>query len=154
MSYNATKCIEIAEKYFVSLFHFIQENSNDLIIKEQEKALTLTVEILKQLLNIDFQEKLLTVYYKDLINAWKELRVIQYHMENRLICSNVNQSNVMEEQVLIGLFKDYLSMIYILLKIDVYDISECLQNILSWVEEYEYKCSRNIIIFYVKFILK
>lgn len=111
-----------------------------MIIKEQEKTLALTVEIIKQLLNIDFQEKLLTVYYKDLINAWKELRVIQHHMENRLICSNELSNIIMREQVLIGLFKDYLSMIYILLKIDVDDISECLQNILSWVEEYEYKC--------------
>ncbi|XP_043685046.1 condensin-2 complex subunit G2-like isoform X3 [Vespula pensylvanica] len=112
-----------------------QENSNDLIIKEQEQTLVLTVGILKHLLNIDFQEKLLIAYHKDLVNVWKDLRVIQYHVENRMICSNELSNVVMKEQVLIGLFKDYLSIIYILLKIDVYDVSECLQNILSWVEE-------------------
>ncbi|XP_046834422.1 condensin-2 complex subunit G2-like isoform X2 [Vespa crabro] len=125
---------ELITKFTNTTIEYNQENSNDLFIKEQEKTLILTVEILKQLLNIDFQEKLLTIYYEDLVNACKELRVIQYHMENRLTRSN-ELSNIMKEQVLIGLFKDYLSMIYILLKIDVYDISECLQDILSWVEE-------------------
>ncbi|KAF7378804.1 hypothetical protein HZH66_015038 [Vespula vulgaris] len=61
---------------------------NDSIMKEQEQTLVLTVGILKHLLNIDFQEKLLIAYHKDLVNVWKDLRVIQYHVENRLICSN------------------------------------------------------------------
>ncbi|KAL2720653.1 condensin-2 complex subunit G2-like isoform X1 [Vespula squamosa] len=131
---------DLITKFTNATIEYDQENNNDLIIKEQEKILMLIVEIIKQLLNIDFQEKLLTIYYKDLVNVWKDLRVIQYHVENRLKCSNELSNVVMKEQVLISVFKDYLSMIYILMKVDVYDILECLQNMLLWVEEYEYKC--------------
>ncbi|KAI4474191.1 hypothetical protein M0804_014974 [Polistes exclamans] len=109
-----------------------QENNN--VIKEQEQTITLSIKILKQLLNIDFQEELLTTYYEDLVNIWNDLRVILRHVESRLKCSD-KLYNLMDENVFIDLFNDYLSMIFILSKIDVYDISECFQNILLWIEE-------------------
>lgn len=111
-----------------------EQESNNNFIKEQEQTLTLSVKIFKQLLNIDFQEELLTNYYEDLINIWNDLRVILRHVENRLKCSD-KLNNLMNENVFIDLFDDYLSMIFILSKIDVYDISECFQNILIWIEE-------------------
>ncbi|KAI4489395.1 hypothetical protein M0802_011150 [Mischocyttarus mexicanus] len=111
----------------------VEQESNNNVIKEQEKTLTLSIKILKQLLNINLQEELLTNYYEDLISIWNDLCVIlRCHVEYRLKCSR-ELINLMDEHIFIDLFKDYLSMIFILFKID--DNSECFQNILLWIEE-------------------
>ncbi|KAK2585976.1 hypothetical protein KPH14_010551 [Odynerus spinipes] len=110
--------------------HHDQENDSHLDINEQQNVLTLSVKILKYLLAINSQEELLKIHYQDLLDILKDLRVIQCHMENRLQCEN----NIMQEQVLIDLFKEYISIICILLKNDIFNISEYFQDVLIWIE--------------------
>lgn len=104
----------------------------------------LSLRILKHLLHVEHQSVLMNKYHKDILKFWENLHKLRSFIEREL-SNQYNRGSLIFKDVIVQFFKEYISMISLLHKKDVFDASEQFSEILSWVKRYT--------IFFVNFFL-
>ncbi|XP_076762134.1 uncharacterized protein LOC143430048 [Xylocopa sonorina] len=106
-------------------------NSTD-VYRVNEKGLELSLRILKHLLHVEDQSVLMNKYHKDLLKFWEHLHRVKHFIEENLN-NEYRINDLISKDIIVQLFKQYISMISILHKKDMFDASEHFSNILSWI---------------------
>nr|XP_033199857.1 uncharacterized protein LOC117162115 [Bombus vancouverensis nearcticus] len=107
-----------------------QNTAHDFQINE--KGLELSLRILKHLLHVEYQSVLMNKYHKDILKFWESLHRLRSFIE-REMNNECNIKSLVSKDIIINFFKEYISMIAILHKKDVFDTSEHFSEILLWV---------------------
>ncbi|CAL7939225.1 unnamed protein product [Xylocopa violacea] len=107
-------------------------NSTD-VYRVNEKGLELSLRILKHLLHVEDQSVLMNKYHKDLLKFWEHLHRIRHFIEENLN-NEYRINDLVSKDIIIQLFKQYVSMISILHKKDMFDAAEHFSEILSWIK--------------------
>lgn len=72
-------------------------------------------------------------YHKDMLKFWKSLYKLRSLIEKELNNAEECNINLISKDIIINFFKEYISMITILHKKDVFDASEHFSEVLLWI---------------------
>lgn len=110
-------------------------NNTD-VFQINEKGLELSLRILKHLLHDEYQSVLMNKYHKDILKFWKNLYRLRSFIEKELN-NECNIKSLISKDIIVQFFKEYISMISILYKKDIFEASEQFSEILLWIRRYE-----------------
>ncbi|XP_017877369.1 condensin-2 complex subunit G2-like [Ceratina calcarata] len=110
-----------------------ETDSDTEIFQVNENGLELSLRILRHLLHAEYKPVLMHKYHNDLVEFWKALYIIRTFIENELD-NKCNIRSPIVKDTINQIFKEYVSMISILHKKDVFDATKHLTEILSWVK--------------------
>lgn len=105
------------------------------VFKIDEQGLELSLRILKHFLHIEHQSALINKYHENLLEFWKNLDRLKIFIEKEL-SNDCNMNNVKSKDLIVTLFKEYISMISLLHKEDAFDAPQHFSEILLWVKKY------------------
>lgn len=100
-----------------------------------EKGLELSLQIVKHLFDVIYQSVLMNNYHQDILKFWKTLHRWKMFIKEELE-SPCNINNLISKDLVVQFFSQYISMISLLDKEDVFDASEHFSEILLWVKKY------------------
>ncbi|KAG6803695.1 hypothetical protein HZU73_00958 [Apis mellifera caucasica] len=106
-------------------------NNTD-VFQINEKGLELSLRILKHLLHDEYQSVLMNKYHKDILKFWKNLYRLRSFIEKELN-NECNIKSLISKDIIVQFFKEYISMISILYKKDIFEASEQFSEILLWI---------------------
>ncbi|CAK9823358.1 Condensin-2 complex subunit G2 [Anthophora retusa] len=98
-----------------------------------EKGLELSLRILKHLLHVEHRSVLMNKYHKDIFKFWENLHILKIFIEMEL--NNECNISMISKDIIVQFFKEYISMISLLHKKDVFDASQHFSDILLWVKK-------------------
>ncbi|CAK9812038.1 Condensin-2 complex subunit G2 [Anthophora plagiata] len=98
-----------------------------------EKGLELSLRILKHLLHVEHRSVLMNKYHKDILKFWENLHRLKIFIEMEL--NNECNINMISKDIIVQFFKEYISMISLLHKKDVFDASQHFSDILLWIKK-------------------
>ncbi|XP_015429249.1 PREDICTED: uncharacterized protein LOC107185981 [Dufourea novaeangliae] len=99
-----------------------------------EKGLELSLRILKHLLHIEYQSVLMNKYHQDVLKFWETLHAWRTFIEKG-INKECNMNNLISKDLVVKFFKEYISLVFLLHKKDVFDASDHFAEILLWVKK-------------------
>ncbi|XP_076294186.1 condensin-2 complex subunit G2 isoform X2 [Lasioglossum baleicum] len=97
-------------------------------------GLELSLRILKHLLHVEYQSVLMNKYHQDVLRFWETLHTWRTFIEKN-IDDECNMSNLISKDLVVEFYKEYMSMVSLLHKRDVFDASERFSEILLWVKK-------------------
>ncbi|XP_031848485.1 condensin-2 complex subunit G2 isoform X1 [Nomia melanderi] len=98
------------------------------------KGLELSLRILKHLLHVEYQSVLMNKYHQDVLKFWETLHMLRTVTE-KMLSNECNISSLISKDLVVKFFKEYLSMVSLLHKRDVFDASEHFSEILLWIKK-------------------
>ncbi|XP_076231454.1 condensin-2 complex subunit G2 [Calliopsis andreniformis] len=113
----------------------IQSSCNDSdVLRINEKGLELSLSILKHLLHVEHQSVLMNKYHQDMLKFWEALHIWRTFIEKGLENQH-SISSLISKDIVMKFFNEYISILHLLHKEDVFDASEHFSEILSWVKK-------------------
>ncbi|XP_076644582.1 condensin-2 complex subunit G2 [Halictus rubicundus] len=102
-------------------------------------GLELSLRILRHLLHVKYQPVLINKYHQDVLRLWEALLTWRTFIEKN-IDDECNMSNLISKDLVVRFYKEYISMVSLLHKRDVFDASERFSEILLWVKKSVVPC--------------
>ncbi|XP_043250642.1 uncharacterized protein LOC122396378 isoform X2 [Colletes gigas] len=106
-------------------------NDSD-VFKINERGLELSLRILKHLLHVEYRSVLMNKYHQDVLTFWESLHRWRIFIQKELD-NEYNINNVISKDLVVKFFYEYISMVFLLDKADVFNASEHLSEILLWM---------------------
>ncbi|XP_076161219.1 condensin-2 complex subunit G2 isoform X2 [Ptiloglossa arizonensis] len=104
------------------------------VFKINERGLELSLRILKHLLHVEYRSVLMNKYHQDVLQFWESLHKRRAFIEKQLD-NEYSVKNVISKDLIVKFFNEYISMVSLLHKRDVFDASEHFSEILLWIKK-------------------
>ncbi|XP_053981260.1 condensin-2 complex subunit G2-like isoform X1 [Hylaeus volcanicus] len=106
-------------------------NDSD-VFKINERGLELSLRILKHLLHDEYRSVVMNKYHQDVLKFWESLHKWRTFIHKELE-NDYNINNVISKDLVVRFFNEYISMVSMLDKEDVFDASEYITEMLLWI---------------------